>query len=175
MQSSARDNNREHYYRIVDSPIGPLRLVANEDSLVAVSWEDEHARRAEQHVGAEAPHEAVLVETARQLEEYFAGRRKKFELKLHFAGTDFQRKVWSALLTIPFGETRSYGQLAAQIGHPTAVRAVGAANGQNPIPIIAPCHRVVGSTGKLVGFGGGLPRKVHLLTLEGVLSAEMAM
>jgi methylated-DNA-[protein]-cysteine S-methyltransferase len=83
--------------------------------------------------------------------------------------------VWRALLTIPFGETRSYGQIASQIGRPSAVRAVGAANGQNPIPVIAPCHRVVGSTGKLVGFGGGLPRKVHLLTLEGALSTEIAL
>jgi len=117
----------------------------------------------------------VLDETARQLAEYFAGTRRTFELALHFNGTDFQRKVWNALLTIPYGQTTSYGRIAIQIGHSSAVRAVGAANGQNPIPIIAPCHRVVGSTGKLVGFGGGLPRKVHLLTLEGALTGEIPL
>jgi methylated-DNA-[protein]-cysteine S-methyltransferase len=175
MQSTVCISDKDLSCRIVDSPIGPLRLVANEDSLVAVMWEDENAHRVPRHVGIEDSRRPVLVETSRQLEEYFAGARKKFELKLHFDGTEFQREVWSALLTIPFGETRSYGQIASQIGRPSAVRAVGAANGQNPIPIIAPCHRVVGSTGKLVGFGGGLPRKVHLLTLEGALSAEIAM
>ena len=175
MQSSVRSADQDRYYRVVDSPIGRLRLVANEDSLVAVSWEDGYTRHATPHIGTKALLHPVLVETSRQLEEYFAGSRKKFELKLHFAGTEFQRKVWSALLTIPYGETRSYGRIAVQIGSPAAIRAVGAANGQNPIPIIAPCHRVVGSTGKLVGFGGGLPRKAHLLTLEGALSAEMSM
>jgi methylated-DNA-[protein]-cysteine S-methyltransferase len=170
-----RVSGEHHYSRIVDSPIGPLRLVANEDSLVAIWWEEENASGGPLPTVTETPQHPVLAETARQLAEYFAGRRKTFDLALHFAGTEFQRKVWSALLTIPFGETRSYGQIAAQIGHPSAVRAVGAANGQNPIPIIAPCHRVVGSTGKLVGFGGGLPRKVHLLTLEGALSAEIAL
>jgi methylated-DNA-[protein]-cysteine S-methyltransferase len=173
MRSSVRNSGKDHYYSVVDSPIGPLRLVANEDSLVAVFWEEKHARRDPLHGGAEDSQHRVLQETARQLDEYFAGKRGTFELRLHFDGTEFQRKVWNALLTIPFGETRSYGRIAVQIGHPTAVRAVGAANGQNPIPIIAPCHRVVGSTGKLVGFGGGLPRKVHLLTLEGALTGEI--
>ena len=175
MRSSARTSDKDHYFRIVESPIGLLRLVANEDSLVAISWEDESAHRDPQHDGIEARQHPVLAEAARQLEQYFAGKRKSFELKLHFAGTDFQRKVWNALLTIPFGETRSYGQIATQIGHPSAIRAVGAANGQNPIPIVVPCHRVIGSTGKLVGFGGGLPRKVHLLTLEGALTGEIAI
>ena len=174
MRSPARASDKDHYFRIVDSPIGLLRLVANEDSLVAISWEDDGAHRVPPD-GMEASRHPVLVEAALQLEQYFAGKRKSFELKLRFTGTDFQRKVWNALLTIPFGETRSYGQIAAQIGHPSAIRAVGAANGQNPIPIVAPCHRVIGSTGKLVGFGGGLPRKAQLPTLEGVLSGEMAI
>jgi methylated-DNA-[protein]-cysteine S-methyltransferase len=173
MRSAVQSSEKDHYYTIVDSPIGPLRLVANEDSLVAVSWEEKHALRDSPHANARELRHPVLEETARQLNEYFAGTRRTFELKLHFDGTEFQRKVWNALLTIPFGETRSYGRIAVQIGHPMAVRAVGAANGQNPIPIIAPCHRVVGSTGKLVGFGGGLPRKVHLLTLEGALTGEI--
>jgi methylated-DNA-[protein]-cysteine S-methyltransferase len=109
----------------------------------------------------------VLVETERQLVEYFAGSRKAFTLKLDVDGTAFQRKVWTALLTIPFGETRSYAQIARQIGNPDAVRAVGAANGRNPVSIVAPCHRVIGSTGKLTGFAGGLDVKARLLALEG--------
>ncbi len=109
----------------------------------------------------------MLLETERQLNDYFSGKRKSFSVKLDFKGTDFQKKVWAALLTIPFGETRSYGQIAQQIKNPKAVRAVGAANGKNPISIIAPCHRVIGSTGKLTGFAGGLGTKAHLLALEG--------
>ena len=99
------------------------------------------------------------------------GSGRQFALTLDLAGTAFQRKVWNALLTIPFGETRSYGQIARQIGHPDAVRAVGAANGRNPVSIVAPCHRVIGSTGKLTGFAGGLDAKAHLLALEGAAAA----
>jgi methylated-DNA-[protein]-cysteine S-methyltransferase len=113
----------------------------------------------------------VLAEAERQLAEYFDGRRKTFSLALGFAGTDFQRKVWRALLTIPFGETRSYAQIAKQIGSPGASRAVGAANGRNPIAIVAPCHRVIGTSGKLTGFAGGLDAKAYLLALEGRSSA----
>jgi methylated-DNA-[protein]-cysteine S-methyltransferase len=115
----------------------------------------------------EAPSHPVLLETERQLKDYFSGRRKAFELTLDFAGTEFQKKVWRALLTIPFGETRSYAQIARQIGAPKAVRAVGAANGRNPISIIAPCHRVIGSSGELTGFAGGLEAKARMLRLEG--------
>ena len=107
----------------------------------------------------------VLVEAERQLSEYFRGRRKTFSLRLDFAGTEFQRQVWAALLTIPFGETRSYAQIARQIGN-RRTRAVGAANGRNPIAIVAPCHRVVGATGALTGFAGGLEAKAWLLALE---------
>jgi methylated-DNA-[protein]-cysteine S-methyltransferase len=112
-------------------------------------------------------HHAILRETRRQLCEYFAGERRVFSLPLEFNGTDFQRRVWQALLTIPYGETRSYGQIARQIGQPRAVRAVGAANGRNPISIVAPCHRVIGSSGELTGFAGGLATKAQLLALEG--------
>ena len=108
-----------------------------------------------------------MLETEQQLNDYFAGKRKSFSVSLDFKGTEFQKKVWDALLTIPFGETRTYGQIAQQINHPKAVRAVGAANGKNPISIIAPCHRVIGSTGKLTGFAGGLEVKSYLLVLEG--------
>jgi len=111
------------------------------------------------------PH-PVLVQTERQLNEYFAGRRKEFSLPLDIRGTPFQKHVWEALLAIPFGETRSYGQLAKQLGNPRATRAVGAANGRNPIPIIVPCHRVIGSSGRLTGFGGGLETKALLLGIE---------
>lgn len=158
---------KAHFYKIVDSPVGKLKLVATDDGLAAILWEAENPRRVTLGIVAEAPNHAVLVDAARQLDEYFAGKRKVFELKLDLTGTEFQRRVWIALLTIPFGETRSYGQIAAQIGQPAAVRAVGAANGRNPIPIVAPCHRVIGSTGRLTGFGGGLPRKAQLLTFEG--------
>ena len=108
----------------------------------------------------------LLVETGRQLAAYFDGRLDSFDLPLRIIGTDFQQRCWRALLTIPYGETRSYGEMAKQIGNPEAVRAVGAANGQNPLPIVVPCHRVIGRDGKLVGFGGGLPLKRLLLDLE---------
>jgi len=108
----------------------------------------------------------ILLETERQLKEYFQGKRKSFSLKLDLMGTKFQNDVWQALLAIPFGETRSYGQLAGQLGNPRATRAVGAANGRNPIPIVVPCHRVIGASGELTGFGGGLKTKAHLLELE---------
>jgi methylated-DNA-[protein]-cysteine S-methyltransferase len=116
----------------------------------------------------------TLKETERQLLEYFAGQRRQFELALDFAGTDFQVRVWQALLTIPFGETRSYRDIAVQIGQPTATRAVGAANGRNPISIIAPCHRVIGTSGSLTGFAGGLAAKQFLLSLEGQQSLQLA-
>jgi methylated-DNA-[protein]-cysteine S-methyltransferase len=108
----------------------------------------------------------VLVETERQLNEYFQGKRRSFCLKLDMVGTSFQNEVWQTLLAIPFGETRSYGQLARQLGNPRAMRAVGAANGRNPIAIVVPCHRVIGASGKLTGFAGGLDAKEHLLGLE---------
>jgi methylated-DNA-[protein]-cysteine S-methyltransferase len=111
-------------------------------------------------------HHPMVREATRQLEAYFAGERMEFDLPLAPEGTEFQRRVWKALVAIPYGETRSYSELARSIGKPAAVRAVGAANGRNPIGIIVPCHRVIGSSGKLVGYGGGLPMKRMLLDLE---------
>jgi len=108
----------------------------------------------------------VLLETEQQLNDYFAGKRKKFSIKFDFAGTDFQKKVWETLAAIPFGETPSYGEIARRIGRPDAARAVGAAIGRNPISIAVPCHRVIGSNGKLTGFAGGLHTKASLLSLE---------
>ena len=149
------------------SPVGALKLVANGSRLAAILWENDKPNRVRLGPMSEAPDNPLLMKTARQLEEYFAGTRNAFDLELDFAGTEFQKKVWAALLTIPFGETRTYSQIAEQIGHPSAVRAVGAANGRNPISIIAPCHRVIGASGKLTGFAGGLEAKERLLTLEG--------
>ncbi|PCR93413.1 methylated-DNA--[protein]-cysteine S-methyltransferase [Pseudomonas allokribbensis] len=149
------------------SPVGELKLVANGSRLAAILWENDKPNRVRLGPMNEAPDNPVLMKTAQQLEEYFAGTRSAFDLDLDFAGTEFQKKVWAALLTIPFGETRTYSQIARQIGHPSAVRAVGAANGRNPISIIAPCHRVIGASGKLTGFAGGLEAKERLLTLEG--------
>jgi methylated-DNA-[protein]-cysteine S-methyltransferase len=120
----------------------------------------------------ENPAHPVLVETERQLNEYFAGTRTTFTMTLDFVGTEFQKKVWQALVAIPFGETRSYADIAREIGNPKAVRAVGAANGKNPISIIAPCHRVIGSNGKLTGFAGGLEVKAFLLKIETVKQDE---
>ena len=153
-------------YMYLASPVGQLKLVANAQALVAVLWESENPKRVRLAELLEEAQHPVLLETARQLNEYFAGQRRQFDLPLDFEGTDFQQKVWQALLSIPFGETRSYKQIAEQIGNPKAVRAVGAANGKNPISIIAPCHRVIGASGKLVGFAGGLENKDILLKIE---------
>lgn len=155
------------YSKQIDSPVGTLKLVATDAGLTAILWPNDTPARVRLGEAVVSETHPVLVETERQLREYFEGRRKVFDLKLDFNGTDFQRKVWSALLTIPYGETRSYAQIARQIGHPDAVRAVGAANGRNPISIIAPCHRVIGSSGQLTGFAGGLETKAFLLAMEG--------
>ncbi|MHA3735781.1 methylated-DNA--[protein]-cysteine S-methyltransferase [Pseudomonas sp. Eth.TT006] len=149
------------------SPVGELKLVANGARLAAILWENDKPGRVRLGPMTPAPDNPLLQNTARQLQEYFAGHRDCFDLELDFAGTDFQKKVWAALLTIPFGETRTYSQIAEQIGNPTAVRAVGAANGRNPLSIVAPCHRVIGASGKLTGFAGGLEAKERLLALEG--------
>jgi methylated-DNA-[protein]-cysteine S-methyltransferase len=153
-------------YKTIDSPVGQLKLVASDKGLAAILWKDENPRRVRLGPLAVDPDNPFLVETERQLDAYFAGRLKTFTVPLDFKGTEFQKSVWRALLTIPFGETRSYGQIARQIGKPTAARGVGAANGKNPISIIAPCHRVIGSTGALTGFAGGLAAKERLLGIE---------
>ena len=156
-----------YFYKTFPSPVGELKLVASDKGLTAILWENDDPDRVRLGPMREAPDHPVLAETERQLRAYFADTLKTFTVPLDFKGTDFQKSVWQALLTIPFGETRSYGQIARQIGRPTAYRAVGAANGRNPISIIAPCHRVVGSDGGLTGFAGGLAAKERLLDLEG--------
>jgi methylated-DNA-[protein]-cysteine S-methyltransferase len=154
-------------YRFFDSPVGQLKLVAKDECLVAILWENDRPNRVPLGDMTADSASCILDKVEQQLREYFSGQRNGFELDLNFHGTEFQKKVWSALLTIPFGETRSYRDIAFQIGNPAAVRAVGAANGKNPISIIAPCHRVIGSSGALTGFAGGLSAKELLLTLEG--------
>jgi methylated-DNA-[protein]-cysteine S-methyltransferase len=152
--------------KFMESPVGRLKLVASERGLVAILWENDGPRRVVLGDLREDDRQPILVETERQLKEYFAGKRQEFSLPLDLNGTPFQKSVWEALLAIPFGETRSYGQLARQLGRPSAMRAVGAANGRNPLSIVVPCHRVIGSSGKLIGFAGGLETKAQLLKME---------
>jgi methylated-DNA-[protein]-cysteine S-methyltransferase len=152
--------------KFIETPVGKLKLVASDHGLVAVQWENDRPSRVRLSELVENDEHPVLVQTERQLREYFSGKRKAFSVALDMRGTRFQKDVWEALLAIPFGETKSYGQLAKQLGNPRATRAVGAANGRNPISIIVPCHRVIGSSGKLTGFAGGLDVKAHLLSLE---------
>lgn len=154
-------------YTTFASPIGELTLVASSRGLAAVLWEGDEPVTVRFDPVTKDPNHPVLREAGRQLREYFAGKRRQFNMQLDFSGTEFQNKVWHALQTIPFGETRSYGDIADQIGSRKAVRAVGAANGRNPIPIIVPCHRVIGANGTLTGFAGGLEIKAQLLALEG--------
>ena len=165
MKTDQRSRTR-HVYKRVASPVGRLTLVATDDGLAAILWENDRPGRVRLTLDAEEHAHPVLLEAERQLGQYFAGERTRFELTLDLAGTVFQRKVWNALMTIPFGETRSYAEIAEQIGSPAAVRAVGAANGKNPVSIVAPCHRVIGSNGALTGFAGGLGVKSRLLSLE---------
>jgi methylated-DNA-[protein]-cysteine S-methyltransferase len=148
------------------TPVGALRLVATPDALVAVLWEDDRPTRVKLGETITADDHPILTRAAAQLDEYFAGRRVTFDLPLAPAGTPFQQKVWQALTRIPFGLTASYRDLAVSVGSPDACRAVGAANGRNPLSIVVPCHRVIGATGKLTGFAGGLDAKRFLLNLE---------
>lgn len=155
-----------------DSPIGPLLLAASERGLRALYMREQRHVHEQPHplwvaaTAAEAAQSAILERTTRQLDDYFAGRRTGFDLPLDLHGSDFQRAVWHGLCTIPFGETVSYGELARRIGNPKAVRAVGLANGRNPVSIVVPCHRVIGADGSMTGYGGGIERKVFLLALE---------
>jgi methylated-DNA-[protein]-cysteine S-methyltransferase len=148
------------------SPVGKLKLVASKKGLVAILWENHNPRRVVLGNLRDDDRQPILVETERQLKEYFEGKRQDFSIPLDIRGTPFQKSVWEALLAIPFGETRSYGQLAKQLGSPRAMRAIGGASGRNPLSIVVPCHRVIGSSGKLTGFAGGLEAKAQLLKIE---------
>jgi methylated-DNA-[protein]-cysteine S-methyltransferase len=149
---------------VVDSPIGPLTLIAEQGKLTGLQFGDVPPAAGTSADGSVA--DEPFASAAAQLAAYFAGKLKAFDLPLAPAGTPFQLRVWTALQTIPYGQTVSYGQLARQVGSPAASRAVGLANGRNPIPLIFPCHRVVGADGSLTGYGGGLHRKQFLLDLE---------
>jgi len=163
-------------YTIMDSPIGPLLLASTEKGLCFIQFDAEENGLGQLQrwckktfLGMAPVRDDARNEAAKtQLQEYFAGKRKVYELPLDLYGTPFQKSVWNALRTIPYGETRSYKDIALAIGAAKAVRAIGGANNRNPIPIVIPCHRVIGSNGALVGYGGGLPIKEHLLALEGV-------
>lgn len=155
-------------YQYLESPLGQLRLVSNGQHITAIEFEGMHASSA----ADEQTSDKALAACSQQLQEYFAGKRKTFDLPLAPGGTTFQNGVWAALKRIPYGELRSYRDIATAIDNVKAVRAVGAANGRNPIPIVVPCHRVIGSDGSLTGFAGGLAMKTLLLQLEGVLPED---
>lgn len=153
------------YYTTMESPLGLLTLVATQEALVALYVNDELMPKKKDAIKSES--HKILTMAQKQLEEFFQGKRKSFNLPLNPEGTSFQKKAWSALSEIPFGEVWSYGKQAGYLNNPKGQRAVGGANGKNPIPVIIPCHRVIGSTGKLTGFSGGMEMKIFLLKLEG--------
>jgi len=162
-------HNQALYFTTTDSPVGHLTLVASDAGVRAILWEaeGEHVRVRFATAGAvEQPDHPVLTDAVGQLGQYFAGERREFDLPLDTVGTEFQRSAWTALRTIPFGATVSYGEQARRLGNPKAVRAVGTANGRNPVSIVVPCHRVVGSDGSLTGFAAGLETKAWLLDHE---------
>ena len=155
------------HYCHVDTPVGRLTVAATDAGLHAIEFpENRHPQRRAGWVEGDHP---LLRQARGQLDEYFAGTRRTFDLPLSPQGTPFQRQVWLALASIPYGRTESYAQLAARVERPAAMRAVGGANGRNPLPIVLPCHRVIGADGSLTGFGGGLPTKRFLLQLEGAI------
>jgi methylated-DNA-[protein]-cysteine S-methyltransferase len=156
---------RPIYFSVMPSPVGRLMLTGDEHVLTGVYFENDTQLPAP--LPAWIQDDRPLTAAREQLNEYFAGKRKHFELPLALEGTAFQRRVWEALTGIPFGTTISYAELARRVAMPKAMRAVGAANGRNPISIVVPCHRVIGADGSLTGYGGGLPRKRWLLELEG--------
>lgn len=151
--------------RTISSPIGALTLRASDHSLLAIEFGGSEGTESESH--------AILDETEKQLEEYFSGSRRSFDLPLGPEGSEFQLKVWTLLMEVPHGKTISYTTLSARYGDPLAIRAVAAANGKNPIPIIIPCHRVIGADGSLTGYAGGLLIKEQLLKLEGAIATQM--
>ena len=154
------------FYKEMKSPVGKLKLIASSEALVAVLWEQERPDRVRLEAAKLDLRYPILCEAERQLTEYFAGKRTRFDLPLEPRGTQFQRKIWQALREIPFGQTKSYLDLAKAAGSSRAARAVGAATGRNPLSIVVPCHRVIGADGRLVGFAGGVETKARLLTLE---------
>jgi methylated-DNA-[protein]-cysteine S-methyltransferase len=164
MNDKRRGRAVTSYHTIVKSPLGPILLTADEDGLTGVNFQDAKGAKKPRHGSVES--KAPFREAERQIGAYFRGVLRNFNLALSVKGTAFQRSVWKALCDIPYGETISYRELARRIGRPTACRAVGAANARNPLPIVVPCHRVVGSNGQLTGYYGGTYLKEYLLSLE---------
>ncbi|HHB76384.1 MAG TPA: methylated-DNA--[protein]-cysteine S-methyltransferase [Desulfobulbus sp.] len=158
--------DRNTYYRKISSPIGQIYITADNDYLRTITFADTSQDVAGSDGGCIVESNPIIQQTEEQLRQYFALKRTAFDLPITFTGTEFQRKTWQSLLGIPYGETRSYSQQARAIGNPKAVRAVGRTNGLNPIAIVVPCHRVIGKSGKLTGYAGGLDRKKFLLDLE---------
>lgn len=154
------------YYTNFESPVGEIMIASDGDALLQISLKNQKHSREPGDGWEQKTEIAPIAQAQQQLQEYFAGKRRTFDLPLRFGGTPFQRRVWAELARIPYGETISYGELARRIANPRAVRAVGLANGRNPIAIVIPCHRVIGANGTLTGYGGGLPRKRQLLDLE---------
>lgn len=159
-------------WTLTPSPIGDILIVGDDEAVTALHFLTDQEKEALEILGTPRKN-PLLAEAVSQLEAYFSGRTQAFSLPLNPQGTAFQKQVWKALQTIPFGTTTSYGALAQSLANPKAVRAVGAANGANPIGIVIPCHRVIGSNGTLTGYAGGLHRKKYLLELEGVLPQEV--
>ncbi|MGJ1430599.1 methylated-DNA--[protein]-cysteine S-methyltransferase [Sphingobacterium spiritivorum] len=159
------ENNKSEY-KDMPSPLGVIRLVATDVGLAAILWEGEDYSRAKLSTPERNDQNPILLKTEQQLKEYFAKARTTFDIPLDFSGTEFQKKVWNALLNVPFGKTKTYGELARVLGDIKAVRAVGGALNKNPIAIIVPCHRIVGASGKMIGFAGGIANKTILLHLE---------
>ena len=157
------------YYQLHDSPVGELLLISNCEALAALHMTAGKYVPSIKADWVRDEKRTVLTQTRRELDEYFSGKRRVFTMSLAPWGTEFQKQAWIALTKIPFGEKRTYGQQAAIVGRPKAVRAIGAANGKNPIGIIVPCHRVIGANGTLTGYAGGLHNKEFLLKLEGIL------
>lgn len=154
---------------VIETPVGPLTIVACDQGITAINF-----GRTVDLTGIPATH-PLLTEAVHQLREYFAGSLRSFNLPILLEGTSFQKSVWQVLMDIPYGETISYGEQARRLGNPAAVRAVGLANGRNPVPIVVPCHRVIGANGTLTGYGGGLVIKEALLALEGSLKSKAQM
>lgn len=161
-------------YTLFDSPLGPILLVSDGPHLTGVYFRGQKHEPLFAHAPGwrSEPDSPIFLDAAAQLGQYFAGRRKEFDLPLHLTGTPFQKKIWDALREIPFGDTVSYAQLAGRAGNVNGARAVGAAVGRNPISVIVPCHRVIGSAGSLTGYAGGLERKRALLDLEAAVLSE---
>lgn len=155
-------------FKLINSPVGILKIVADDDCLIAILWENERLNRVKLEEMREDKNHPLILKVEKQLAEYFDKKRTSFSVPMQASGTPFQEKVWELLCEIPYGLTWSYKEVAEKMDHPKAVRAVGAAIGRNPISIIIPCHRVVGSNGSLTGFAGGLDRKKTLLELENI-------